>query len=377
MQKAKKDNRAKHWCATVNDKVNDRIKEKFLYWIKCQEMWAFQEEIGEAGNKHIQAYCCLTEAKLGSKLIAQFPGIHWEVARAPIKAYNYCLKEDSRVPGGLSGHSDAKPKPIDNKGGGGGHWRVGRDMVRNGASMDDLVEAIPDLAMRYRSVWLDEINRRERKADLQDQIEAMEKDEDGMRTQLAECHILWGPPGTGKTWNNRRKALQKCKDENLRLYEAKDKKWFQDYDGEEIILLQDITPMQYEQSFLLQIMDGHRVWFPCKGGGGYGNLKYVFMDSNYDPLSWFTPIGRKPSYDEQERAQAVLRRAGEGNNVIYVPNSIIEDHAKSNGDLTLYEKLMKGGLKRREVRINRGRSATLCGLRAHTTFSCSVTLASN
>lgn len=349
-QAAKKDHRAKHWCATINDKVNERIKEKFLYWISLRKFYAFQEEIGEAGNRHIQAYFGLDESEWGSKLIKKFPGVHFELARSPGKAYEYCLKESTRVPGGLTGHSEAAPSVAKNNGGGGGHWKLAYELIRSGADIERITELFPELGLRYRGVLLDAINRRDRALDLAAQIDAMETSDEGMRTQRAECHILWGPPGTGKTFNNKLKALQKCKEEGLRLYIAKDRKWFQDYDGEEIVLLQDVAPMQYDQAFLLQMMDGHRVWFPCKGGGAYGDLKYVFMDSNYDPISWFTPLGRKPSFDEEERAQAILRRAGEGKNVIYVPNPILEQHAKESGGMTLYEKIMGGGLKRREVR---------------------------
>lgn len=346
-QAKRNDHNAKHWCATVNESVDDRIQERFIGWIQQQKYFAFQSEIGEKGNRHIQAYFGADTQHWGSKLINKFPGIHFEVARSPGNAYEYCQKASTRDPRGISGRSELSPSAAKNNGGGGSHWTQAYKAIQSGASIADIEQQYPELGLRYRNVLLDAIGRRDRATDLQSQISALSSGE-RVRTQLAQCTILWGPPGTGKTTRNRIAALELCRDEGLRLYVAKDDKWFQDYNGEEIILLQDIAPMQYKQSFLLQIMDGWMVWFPIKNGGAYGTLKYVFMDSNHDPLTWFTPGGHKPTEAQQELAQAIIRRCDEGKRVIFVPNPLLSENKG-----TAYEKIMAGGLTRRVRNINK------------------------
>jgi len=347
-QARKGDHNAKHWCATVNESVDDRITERFIAWIQSQKYFSFQSEIGEKGNRHIQAYFGADTQQWGSKLINKFPGIHFEVARSPGLAFEYCQKESTRDPRGISGRSELSPAVAKNNGGGGSHWTQAYKAIQSGASIGDIEQQFPELGLRYRNVLLDAIGRRDRSTDLQSQISALSSGA-GIRTQLAQCTILWGPPGTGKTTRNRIKALELCRDEGLRLYVAKDDQWFQDYNGEEIILLQDIAPKQYKQSFLLQVMDGWMVWFPIKNGGAYGTLKYVFMDSNHDPLTWFTPAGQKPTPAQEELAQAIIRRCDEGRRVIYVPNPLLDE----NKGVTPYERIMAGGLRRREVRTKR------------------------
>lgn len=366
--KRDKDQHAKHWCATLNERVGQEIQDRFIGFIKQQKYWSFQDEIGAGGNKHIQAYFGTTERIYGSRLLKLFPGVHVEVARSAGHAYDYCNKEESRAPGGRSERSELRPSAAGNNGGGGDLWRQAYMRIDAGDSIEQLEQQFPSIVLRYRNAIVDAIGRRGRRLDLAAQIAALHSG-DGIRTQLAECHILWGPPGTGKTTNNKRRALQLCEQHGLRLYVVKDAKWFQDYQGEEIILLQDISPNRYTQDWFLQLMDGHQVWFPCKGGGAYGDVRYVFMDSNYDPETWFTPPGRKPTLEEQERAQAVLRRCGEGKNVVYVPNPILEQN-KKNSSMTAYQKIMGGGLAR--PKVNTSSSAALRGLRIFSLILLSV-----
>lgn len=343
----KKENKqARHWACTINEGVKPEIKQAFLEFIKQQKFWSFQDEIGEAGNAHIQAYFGSNEKLYGSSLLSRFPGVHVEVARSPANAFDYCLKEESRAPGGRSERSELRPSASGNNGGGGDQWRLLRERVERGADIIELEFEFPGIVLRHRNAIMDCIARRDKRLDLQRQIDELESG--SIRTQSAECHILWGPPGGGKTRMNRIKALKKCKELNLRLYEVQDDQWFQDYCGEEIILIQDVTPNRYKQSWLLRLMDGHNVWFPCKGGGAYGDIKFVFMDSNYDPETWFTQIGKKPTEDEIERAHAIMRRAGEGQNVIYVPNPLLDEQKKKERQ-SLYEKLKGTGLRRPKV----------------------------
>lgn len=83
-------------------------------------------------------------------------------------------------------------------------------------------------------------------------------------------------------------------------------KWFDGYQYEETLWIDDFAPNQMTRAHLLQLMEtGH---FPAevKGGMVMVHIKYLFITSNWDPVKWY------PEKDEQlmlERGQAVMRRA--------------------------------------------------------------------
>lgn len=366
--------RARHWTGTLADKVSGSVRLNFLKFLKCQKFFSYQEEVGEGGLKHIQWYFGSETQWDFKKLSKLYPGVHLEMARSPGHAYDYCLKEESRSPGGDTERSELRPSADGNLGGGGGTYQRLLGRINDGATIFDIEREFPGIAFAKRNEVLGAIARHRSAAILKEQQDYFEK-HGTLPTQRAKCQILWGPPGAGKTTIMMGRALKISKEKNLRIYKCQDRQWFQDYQGEEIILIQDMTPHRYDHSWLLNLMDGHNVWFPCKGGGVYGDIDYVFIDSNYDPDTWYAAKRDNPTPQELERAAAVKRRCNEGQDIFKIDNPLLGKVADKK---TMYEKLL-GASVSRPTKVSKLALATQArrSLTKHKTLSCSVTLQSN
>lgn len=96
---------AKHWCFTLNNYTTEDI-ENILGSIGSdgstfgsKPKYIFQEEEGEEGTPHLQGYINF-DRKVRPKNVFKWERaqrIHWEVARSPKHAINYCRKEQGRT----------------------------------------------------------------------------------------------------------------------------------------------------------------------------------------------------------------------------------------------------------------------------------------
>lgn len=299
-------------------------------------MYSFQDEIGEGGLKHLQWYFCGGTQYWFQKLQKEFTGVHFEVARSPKHSFEYCRKEESRDPDGLHESSELSPaSPAGNCGGGGSKYAELLRRIREDATLDDLEREFPGIVFGRRNDVLGALARQRAVRQLAHEKQYF-REHGRLPTQRAKCQILWGPPGGGKSTIIKGRALQLADEHGLRIYQLRDGKWFQDYQGEEIIIINDMSPFRFDQSWMLDLMDGHNVWFPCKGGGFYGDIDYVFIDSNYDPDCWFAKKLDAPTPQELERAAAIRRRCNEGLDVFRIDNPLL---AKQKDKRTLYDRL--------------------------------------
>lgn len=98
-----------------------------------------------------------------------------------------------------------------------------------------------------------------------------------------EVIVFWGPPGSGKS--------RECREIDPDLYSVPEpingSVWFDGYDGQESILLDDFYGwVKYHT--LLQICDGYPMQMPIKGGFTVKKWKRVFITSNKAPEEWYT-----------------------------------------------------------------------------------------
>lgn len=106
VKEKKQCNKMKFWFFTLNNYTEDDIKEIVPKFNDICKRYNFQEEVGKEGTKHLQGTIELkvkmrwTEFKLNNK-------IHWEKTRNIDKAFEYCIKEDTKA-----GRVWIHPKPI-------------------------------------------------------------------------------------------------------------------------------------------------------------------------------------------------------------------------------------------------------------------------
>jgi len=98
-----------------------------------------------------------------------------------------------------------------------------------------------------------------------------------------EVVVLWGPPGTGDKPNKSGWAYVNYPD----LYSKPEGQWWNGYDYQETVLLDDFNPHDIPYTQLLKITDRYPVQVPYKGGFKWLKAKRIIITSNQDPKYWY------------------------------------------------------------------------------------------
>lgn len=90
-----------------------------------------------------------------------------------------------------------------------------------------------------------------------------------------KVNYIWGESGTGKT--RRVMGLES-------VYKIDPPyKWWDGYEGEEILLIDDYKKGVIERGTLLNLLDGYRLRLETKGGHTWALWKEVYITSNFSP----------------------------------------------------------------------------------------------
>lgn len=92
--------------------------------------------------------------------------------------------------------------------------------------------------------------------------------------------VLWGYTGVGKT----RFVYDQCGDREL--WTPGDYNWFDGYNGQELVLLDDYRG-EYAIQFFLKLTDRYPMQVPVKGDFVNWNPKKIYITSNEDPDYWY------------------------------------------------------------------------------------------
>lgn len=98
-----------------------------------------------------------------------------------------------------------------------------------------------------------------------------------------EVYVLIGPTGCGKTslaYKNDPGLYKLLCEENRPL-------WFDGYDGEKTLLIDEMGPDCIPYSFMLGMLDSYELRLPIKGGFTYANWTRVFITSNKSMENWW------------------------------------------------------------------------------------------
>lgn len=244
---------------------NDNIKY-MVYQMEC---------CPETGKHHIQGYIEL-KRKLVMKSVKKLLNdntVHLEIRKGKdIEARAYCMKDESRIMDIVE-----IGEFIANKQGERNDLKVIYDLIKNGASDIELQEANPMLYARYYKSF-DRMRNN-----------LISKEKGKFRKVNVECRI--GKAGSGKT----KSVYDEFGCENVyRLRKGNgDNIWFDDYKGEETLLIDDFYGwIKYGQ--LLELLDGYILQLDCKGSYTYGIWKNVIITSN-DMIDKWYKLGLTPA----------------------------------------------------------------------------------
>lgn len=116
----------------------------------------------------------------------------------------------------------------------------------------------------------------------------------GDKWRKVEVIHIQGEPGTGKT----RMVMEM---DSVYKIDAP-YKWFDGYEGEEILLIDDYKRGMIDRGLFLNLLDGYRLRLETKGSHTWALWSKVYITSNYDTASWDAA--------ELRRVTSFIRRDG-------------------------------------------------------------------
>lgn len=261
---------AKNWCFTFNNPTSTDLPvdwKQLLYRI-------YQTEQGVNGTIHLQGFCSFHKRLTLKHVRELLPLAHWEVARgSPLTNYQYCTKPDTRVGtpvefGQIQGIQSQ------------GHRTDIADAIQKILSDryykgSQLMEDYPGLFVRYPRLIGQVRSTREPHS----------------RTAGITCQLLFGAPGTGKSRYVYAKHPQ--------AFRKPSGNWFDGYEGQDDILLEDFDSTTLDHQHLLTLLDRYPLSAPVKGSFVSIHASSFFITSNNEPQDWYP--------DEYQRKRFLLR----------------------------------------------------------------------
>ena len=279
---------SKHWCFTLNNygsEDEERIEGLFGRQEIGVKYICYGREVGETGTAHLQGFVSFDKRRTLAFVRRHISDqAHFESAKgSPTQAAAYCKKEGDfyeagECPGGKGTRTDIASCV---------------EAIKNGASRRDLIENHPGTYGRYHKMCNEAIRIFSEK-----------------RTWQTKCVVYWGKTGTGKT--------RKVYDENGfdKVYKHLGGRWFDGYEGEDIVLFDDFDGSVFQLNYLLQLIDRYPMVVEVKGGTVNFKPRTVYFTSNKDPKTWY-------SNAFPEHQAALMRRLTEGeSHIVHFPGPL-------------------------------------------------------
>jgi len=270
-------NTSRGWCFTLN---NPKTKE--ILWASCQgssniRYAIYQVEIGVGGTEHLQGYIELCQPRKLGTMRKLLPGAHFEIRRGTRdQAREYCRKQETRKPGEGNGPFEYGDY---SSGGQGSRTDLTRacGFLKTHTVRECIIE-MPEIAAKYPKFM------HEYKSAITVR-----------RTWKTHVHVLIGETGTGKT-----KAVYEVQP---LVWPKPPGSWYDGYDGEESVLIDDFDGKDIEFRFTLQLLDRYPLRVPIKGSFVEWVPKKLFITTNVEVNDWY-------NREKPELNAPLLRRIG-------------------------------------------------------------------
>lgn len=220
-----------------------------------------RETCPDTGRAHLQGFICWSNKQRFSACKTLLPSAHWEPARGSVKENrDYCSKEGDFSEWGV-------PPAEQHENGNKKIKELYADADKK-AREGKFSEIDSTIRIRHytnlKKIREDEINKEEAKELLPGSIVGM---------------WVQGTPGLGKTFF----AKQFCRERNLKFYMKALNKWWINYKGEDVIILDDLDGFSAKHmAHCLKIwMDESPFLAESKGGGAYIRPMLFIITTNY------------------------------------------------------------------------------------------------
>lgn len=240
--------RNRNFCFTFNNYPDTVLVDTLV----CKYIAYSKEVAPTTGTPHLQGYVSFANAKTVDQVRRLMPGCHISVMIGSIAQNDtYCSKSHELF------HRGEKPISNDNKGRDEQmRWQRARDLAKQG-KLDD-IDA--DIFVRYYGTLKNIRKDYAKKPEPKD----------------VRCYWIYGLTGTGKS-HAVETAYPNCYKKAM-----DDLKWFDGYQGEEEIYLEDIDKYQVKWGGLLKrLADRWPMQASIKGAMAYIRPSVVLVTSNY------------------------------------------------------------------------------------------------
>ena len=251
---------AKRWCYTLNNPI-----QPIPYNELTQDYHVYGEEVGEKGTPHYQGFICFKNLKRITQLKEINSRAHWEAALGTNKeASDYCKKDGKfHEYGTLPEEKHVKGNKANSD-----KWKEISDWAKAGK--------LSEIDNKYPKPFINCYRN----------LQAIRKDHTPQVDNLADVCGIWiyGESGVGKT-----RLITKLYPD---AYLKRMNKWYDGYNGEDVIVLDDLDPshsfMGYE---LKKLADRYCFLAEIKNASMYIRPKRVVVTSQY--LRYRLPEKRK------------------------------------------------------------------------------------
>lgn len=251
--------------------------ETKLKAIPCLRYYCFQREIGaDTGTVHYQGYIELTRTQRFSYLHSRLDAGLWLQARrgTPQEASDYAKKLETRDPS--PGAGPFEHGTISEGSGSRTDLASMIDTVRSTGSVTAAARIHPETAVRYPRG-----------------LELLARTFRGHREVVPQVILLFGATGCGKT-----RFVMDRYDYGTYLRKAPDTRWFDGYERQPVLLLDDFSGASSKMSlnYVLQLIDRYPVDVEIKGGYVPLLCSHIFITTNNHPESWYDYSSRNEQY---------------------------------------------------------------------------------
>lgn len=258
------DRRSHYWSITLFDETDTPLSHPNPDEGPLQ-FYCYQQEICPTTNKvHYQMYVIFkarirfSTVKKTLEKVYEFKKYHIEESRGtPQHNINYCQKEESCVAGTYV--QWGVPPEVSSQGKRSDLQNIMKKLTDN-EQIGNILQEIPQ-SIKY--------------------IGHMEKAKVYLsKPALRDISVeyIHGKPGTGKS----RMVYEKI--QHYSYYTpliTETQIWFDGYQGEDILWLDDIDISKYPREFILRLLDRYPLKLPIKGGSVNANYTKVYITSNY------------------------------------------------------------------------------------------------
>lgn len=252
--------RGTHWTFTSFKSSKPDFDEKTMRYMVYQK-----EKCPKTGKEHFQGYVqfLLKKTMTSAKKALNDEKVHLDLARADSESNKaYCTKEESRIDG---------------------PWEFGKS-ADQGTRTD--LEAAAELAMKNDMKAIEPTTY----VKFHRGLHALRNLHVTPETREIRVTVIWGETGVGKSHMAHELAGKEA-------YWKPAGQWWDDYNGEKTVVIDDFDPKENSESTVLRWMDKWPLRVPVKGGFVAYGCERLIMTSHYAPETWFP-----------EREKEVMRR---------------------------------------------------------------------